>query len=153
MDQELAARPRGGSGHRRVGGVVRRLAITFIAATASLTAIADQAVEEGFDQVLAAHVSNGDVDYPRFADDPRYSAFIDYLGQTNPESFEARDEKIAYLINAYNAFAIKGILDGSSPSTFFGRIGSLDQHGDQRPCPRDQLFAWNFSARLGYGIH
>lgn len=32
-----------------------------------------------------------------------------------------RAEKLAFWINAYNALAIKGTLDGSSPRSFFGK--------------------------------
>ena len=33
------------------------------------------------------------------------------------------EEQLAFWINTYNALAIKGIIDGGSPSSFFGRIG------------------------------
>lgn len=78
---------------------------------------------DGFDGLLADHVSDGEVDYRGIASDERFEPFIAYLEETRADSFETDDESLAYLINAYNAFAIKGILDGSSPSSFFGRIG------------------------------
>jgi hypothetical protein len=111
------------SAHRdRIGAL--RLGLLFVAAIACLGAAADRSSpRDGFDQVLSAHVTKGQVNYPGIAADARFKPFLDYLAETSPETLKARDERIAYLINAYNAFAIKGILDGSSPSTFFGRIG------------------------------
>jgi hypothetical protein len=112
----------------QVNGAGRRLRRflvgTLVAATLTAPAVgAQQSALEGFEGLLQDAVTNGEVDYPAIATDNRFAAFIDYLGETAPESFGTPDEALAYLINAYNAFAIKGILDGSSPSSFFGRIG------------------------------
>ena len=75
-----------------------------------------------FDQILKAHVSDGKVDYTAIKADSRFQDYLDYLADTDPESFATRDEKLAFWINAYNALAIKGILDGLSPDGFFSRI-------------------------------
>ncbi|MDP2324423.1 MAG: DUF547 domain-containing protein, partial [Gammaproteobacteria bacterium] len=40
---------------------------------------------------------------------------------TLPEDLAAPDTRLAFLINAYNALAIRGILDGYSPASRFGR--------------------------------
>jgi hypothetical protein len=39
------------------------------------------------------------------------------LGNADPADLEDRDAELAFLINAYNALAIQGILDGYSPAT------------------------------------
>jgi hypothetical protein len=75
-----------------------------------------------FDQVLKAHVADGVVNYPAIQEDSRYWDYLDYLAETNPDSFPTREEKLAFWINAYNALAIKGILDGQRPSGFLSRI-------------------------------
>ncbi len=76
---------------------------------------------ELFNAVLKEHVNDGRVNYPGISADPRYQQYLARLEvQTN---LTGRDATLAYWINAYNALAIKGILDGRSPSTFFGRIG------------------------------
>ncbi|MDX1432241.1 MAG: DUF547 domain-containing protein, partial [Gammaproteobacteria bacterium] len=49
-------------------------------------------------------------------------AYLEWLARA-PYATLPRAEKLAHLVNAYNAFAIEGILEGSSPSSFFGRIG------------------------------
>jgi hypothetical protein len=72
-----------------------------------------------FDEVLLYNVRNGYVDYDGVRAHPKFSRFIAQLGEpgTLPAS---REETLALYINAYNAFAIQGILDGYSPA---GRLG------------------------------
>lgn len=78
------------------------------------------AIHRSFDEVLRANVADGKVNYPGIAQDPR---FADYLEQLKVEpAFGSREQELAYWINAYNALAIKGILDGKSPASFLGRI-------------------------------
>lgn len=79
-------------------------------------------LHEPFHRVLVDHVDNGRVDYADIARDPRFDEYLSALASTDP-GLNGRDERLAYWINAYNAFAIEGILDGASPSSFFGRIG------------------------------
>ncbi len=74
-----------------------------------------------FQQVLAGNVINGEVNYPQIAKNESFQKYLKQLAK--PQSSEDKSQQLAYWINAYNAFAIKGILDGRSPSTFLGRIG------------------------------
>jgi hypothetical protein len=74
-----------------------------------------------FDAVVQAHVHEGEVDYAGISGDGRFQAYIRQLDQVDPEAFSTRDERIAFWINAYNAFAIQGILDGLSPGSLWGR--------------------------------
>jgi hypothetical protein len=76
---------------------------------------------QNFDAVLKEHVSAGRVDYPAIARDARFAEYLAALKA--PQRFVSREEELAYWINAYNALAIKGILDGRSPGSFTGRIG------------------------------
>jgi len=82
-------------------------------------AIAQAPSPAAFDALLNAHVKNGHVDYPAFQDAPGLKAYVAELAK--PVKLESRAEQIAYHINAYNALAIQGILDGLSPSSFLGR--------------------------------
>ena len=64
------------------------------------------------DAVLAAHVdADGWVDYAALAEDP--SDLDGYIEELATAPFDAlgRDEKLALLINAYNAFTLRLILD------------------------------------------
>lgn len=73
------------------------------------------------DQVLLQNVRDGYVDYDGIRVDPRFEQFIGQLGEPAPADAQAPEEQLALLINAYNAFAIKGILGGYTPATRFGR--------------------------------
>jgi hypothetical protein len=81
----------------------------------------DQFSHALFDAVLQAHVHEGEVDYAGISGDGRFHAYIRQLDQVDPAAFATREERLAFWINAYNAFAIQGILDGLSPATFWGR--------------------------------
>jgi Protein of unknown function, DUF547 len=72
-----------------------------------------------FDKLLRANVSNGVVNYPGFQNDPSFKRYIDALAK--PGQPDDRAAQLVYYINAYNALAIEGILQGLSPSTLFGR--------------------------------
>jgi hypothetical protein len=67
-----------------------------------------------WDEVLLTHVRRGYVDYSRLRGDPRLGSFLAQLAATDPASVAGEDERKAFLINAYNAYAIRGILDGES---------------------------------------
>ncbi len=65
-----------------------------------------------FDRVLSAHVYEGGfIDYRAIADDPSdLDKYIDQLAEADPDALD-RDERLALLINAYNAFTLRLILD------------------------------------------
>lgn len=71
--------------------------------------------------VLSQHVSDGVVDYPAIAKSSEYHSYISKISA--PAQFKNSLDELSYWINAYNALAIKGILDGRSPESFFGKIG------------------------------
>jgi hypothetical protein len=70
---------------------------------------------------LQAHVKDGVVNYPAIARDDRFQLHLWQLDRIDPYSLPTRQDRLAFWINAYNVFAIKGILDGYSPMTLFGR--------------------------------
>ncbi|MEO6203654.1 MAG: DUF547 domain-containing protein [Nitrospirales bacterium] len=76
---------------------------------------------ESFDQALIAHVKNGVVDYPQLAHDSHFKHYLNLLQQIAPQQLPTPNHRLAFWINVYNAFAIKGILDGYSPATLTGR--------------------------------
>jgi hypothetical protein len=76
---------------------------------------------QAWEAVLRAHVHTGVVDYPGIAADARFDGFVRQMDRLDPVSLPTREERLAFWINAYNAFAIKGILDGYSPLTKFGQ--------------------------------
>ena len=73
-----------------------------------------------FDEVLEAHVHDGRVNYPAIKTDGRLKEYLDLLDRIDPNVLST-NEQLALWINAYNAYTIKGILDGYSPGTLVGR--------------------------------
>jgi hypothetical protein len=74
-----------------------------------------------FDEVLRQHVKDGMVDYPAIAADARFATYLAQLTHVDPNTLPTREDRLAFWINVYNAFAIKGILEGLSPQNVFGR--------------------------------
>jgi len=81
---------------------------------------AAQSVAQSFDRALHRHVKDGAVDYPAIAGDADFRAYFASLAA--PAPLGSRTDKLVYYMNAYNALAIQGILEGLSPSSFFGRV-------------------------------
>lgn len=72
-------------------------------------------------QVFSAHVRDGLVDYPAVQMDDRFPAYLAQLDRMDPNVLVTGQERLAFWINAYNAFAVKGILDHYSPVSYVGR--------------------------------
>lgn len=73
-----------------------------------------------FHELLRAHVQEGSVNYPGIEADGRLNSYLASLDRVDPNAFAAGD-RLAFWINSYNVFAIKGILDRDSPMTLWGR--------------------------------
>lgn len=83
------------------------------------TAMAQGIDHAPFDALLKANVKNGVVKYSGFQDNAAFKKYVEDLGE--PAKLDTKADQLAYYINAYNAFAIEGILQGLSPSTLLGR--------------------------------
>lgn len=81
-----------------------------------------------WEEVLHAYVKDGVVNYPAIAKDDRLQLFIWQLDRFNPNTLPSRQHSLAFWINAYNAFAIKGILEGESPETAVSRYRYFVMH-------------------------
>lgn len=76
---------------------------------------------ELFDRVVRTYVQDGRVDYSGIRGDAGFETYVRQLDRVDPNGLPTRADQLAFWINAYNAYAIKGILDGLSPRTFWGR--------------------------------
>lgn len=76
---------------------------------------------DDLDAVLLRNVRDGFVDYDGINADPAFTRFVTDLDGTREADLEDREQRLAFFINAYNALAIRGILDGYSPSSLLGR--------------------------------
>jgi hypothetical protein len=75
---------------------------------------------DDWDRLLGAAVSDGHVDYSLWRDNPSFDALVDSIARADTANM-SREELLVFYINAYNLLAARGILDGSSPSTLWGR--------------------------------
>src|SRR5437899_7011276 len=64
---------------------------------------------QDFHVVLRAHVGHGVVDYAAIAADRGFARYLQQLDRIDPSRFPTRQDRLVFWINAYNAFAIKGI--------------------------------------------
>lgn len=74
----------------------------------------------GWQDLLQAHVRDGVVDYPAIQQQEQLASYLALLDRVDPNQLGVED-RLAFWINAYNAFAVKGIVDGYSPATLLGR--------------------------------
>jgi len=103
--------------------VLRAVVALSLAAAAGLAAAADaRTLGALLDGVLAAAVEDGYVDYPAIARNVRFHKYLEGVASFDPATLTGDDERKAFWINAYNAFAIKNAVDGITPVTMTGRI-------------------------------
>ena len=102
--------------------VLVAIGIQLFAAAGALAQDLNDAFHDEFDAVLRAHVSDGRVDYPAIARDARFGSYLERLAAIEVAPDLPLNERLAFWVNAYNALAIKGILDGGSPSSLLGRL-------------------------------
>ena len=81
----------------------------------------DRVSHRAWDQIVQAHVRDGQVDYPAIQADSVLDGYVGELNRIDPAKLPTRQHQLAFWINAYNAFAVKGILDHYSPMTLWGR--------------------------------
>ena len=81
----------------------------------------DRVSHQAWDQIVQAHVHDGQVDYPAIQADGTFDGYLRDLNRINPTRLPRRQDQLTFWINAYNAFAVQGILDHYSPMTLWGR--------------------------------
>lgn len=86
-----------------------------------LPALASLPDVDNLDAVLLRNVRNGFVDYDGIRADPAFERFVTGLATATEADLETPEARLAFLINAYNALAIRGILDGYAPTSWLGR--------------------------------
>ncbi|GJQ60578.1 MAG: DUF547 domain-containing protein [Candidatus Scalindua sp. AMX11] len=86
-----------------------------------------------FDTVLSRYVSeDGLVDYKGLKKDDQFEKYIEYLSHTDPDDLPSDKHRLAFWINAYNAFVLQGVLEeypiksvldiGLMPHSFFKQM-------------------------------
>jgi hypothetical protein len=64
-----------------------------------------------FTQILNDYVIDGLVNYIKLKDDSRLDDYLEQLQNTNPDNLPTDEDKLAFWINAYNAFTVKFIIE------------------------------------------
>jgi hypothetical protein len=64
-----------------------------------------------FTEALKQHVAGGFVNYSALRGDHRFGVYLKILRATNPDQIKDANERLAFWINAYNAFTLKLIID------------------------------------------
>lgn len=64
-----------------------------------------------WDNILKDHIHEGLVDYSSISKDERFIQYLEVLSNNPPGNNWKREEKLAYWINAYNAFTVKLIIE------------------------------------------
>ena len=94
-----------------------------------------------FDTILSRYVSeNGLVDYEKLKEDDEFKKYIEYLSHTDPDDLPSDKHRLAFWINAYNAFVLQGVLEeypiksvldvGWIPHSFFKRKKFETKNGE-----------------------
>lgn len=81
------------------------LAISFGVRTGCLKAATFD--HQVYDGLLKKHVEDGRVDYAALGQDPRLDRYLEKLAATDPATLEDGHERMAFWINAYNAYTLK----------------------------------------------
>jgi hypothetical protein len=105
------------------GSAVRALvALALLLAGASASGADSRVLNALLDGVLRAHVDDGYVDYPEIARNVRFYKYLEAIAAFDPATLADDRERLAFWINAYNALAIKSVIDGVTPVDMMGRM-------------------------------
>lgn len=97
---------------KKIKGLCVLLAFLFVLSFADSPVFADSLQVHGtWDRLLNKHVKDGIVDYDGFArDGKQLDRYLDGLSKANVQNLSS-NERLAFWINAYNAFTVKLILN------------------------------------------
>jgi hypothetical protein len=89
--------------------------VTLVCAVHGLSFSEEARFDHGlYEKVLRGFVANGFVNYRALKENPEdLEAYIGTIGEFAPEALASlpRDERMAFYINAYNAFTLKAVID------------------------------------------
>ena len=66
---------------------------------------------QDFTEILQEYVLDGKVNYKQLCQDARLTAYLQKLSRTNPDTIRSDADRLAFWLNAYNAFTLKIICD------------------------------------------
>lgn len=87
------------------------LCVGFLLAQAAIGSSKGEISHALWTAVLRDHVRNGAADYAAIRTDGRFDKYLGALQRTDPSLIRTKEDRLAFWINAYNAFTIKLIID------------------------------------------
>lgn len=81
----------------------------------------DRVSHQAWDRIVQSYVHDGQVDYPAIQASSQLDGYLGEINRIDPVKLPSKQHQLAFWINVYNAFAVKGILDHYSPMTLWGR--------------------------------
>ncbi len=105
--------------HRRAASLV-----LIVLVTVGMPAVAadSRVLNALLDGVLESDVKDGYVDYPALARNVRFFKYVDAIAEFDAETLTTDEERLAFWLNAYNALAMKSVVDGITPVSMTGRF-------------------------------
>lgn len=86
--------------------------IVFLVLAVNLNAqYPSDSLHKEFTKVLGLNVKKGKVDYKNLCADKRFESYLQLLSSTDASLLKIDNEKLAFWINAYNAFTLKIVCD------------------------------------------
>lgn len=76
-----------------------------------------------FSHILGEHVRAGKVNYAALKTDSRFDRYLQQLAATDPEKLPNENARLAFWLNAYNAYTLKLIID-RQPANSIKEIGT-----------------------------
>lgn len=115
-------------------------AFLFFAVCLAGWALPDDAL---YTALLESHVDQqGQVDYAALKSDPRLDAYLATVAATDPARLDGNERRLAFWLNAYNAYTLKLIVD-NYPLASINLLATAEKYADQRvgKTPWDIKFA------------
>ncbi len=88
---------------------MRRLSFLLALLATLLTPVHAAVDQAAFDTLLRQHVRGGLVDYPAFRGNAAFESYLRTLAAASTDGMST-EERLAFYINAYNAFVIQGVV-------------------------------------------
>jgi hypothetical protein len=98
------------------------LALLLVCLSSAVSATDVRVLNSLLDGVLASHADDGYVDYPSIARNTRFYKYLSAIEEFDVGALDSDAARLAFWINAYNALAIKSIVEGITPINAIGRL-------------------------------
>jgi hypothetical protein len=107
---------------KTVGYSINTLMVLMLLQLASWPTLAGElSIWQPWDNLLAGAVTEGKINYTLMQRRKAFRTTLSNVAFADTNLLVGKDSQLAFYINSYNVFAIKGVLEGHSPITLWGR--------------------------------